>query len=347
MNTPSAAGLVMPAEWERHARCWMAWPCRLDLWGDGLDAARSAYAEVARTIAEFEPVTMVCNPADVAEASLASGAGVDVMSMPIDDSWMRDTGPTFVVDHEGALAAIDWRFNGWGNLYGDYENDADLARRIIEHVGAWRYDAPVVLEGGAIDVDGEGTLLTTEQCLLDPNRNPGVSRSEMERHLKDHLGVGTVIWLDRGYEDDETAGHIDEIACFARPGVVLALATDDRQDGNHPVFQDNLARLRDARDAHGRRLEVIELPLPKRRDNADGRRITLSYANFYIANGGVVMPGFEVAADDRAFKILRDVFPDRRVIQVAASDIVVGGGGIHCITQQQPAPGPAADHDVQ
>ena len=337
MPTPRDAGFSMPAEWARHDCCWIAWPCRETLWGKGIEAARAAYANVARAIAEFEPVTMVCNPSDVAEASLACGAGIEILSMPIDDSWMRDTGPTFVTDGRGGMAGIDWQFNGWGKIYEVYGQDAQLASRVAERLGIRSFQAPIVLEGGAIHVDGEGTALVTEQCLLDPNRNPGLSRDEMNRHLRDFLGIDRVIWLEKGYDGDETAGHIDEIAGFAAPGLVLTCTTDDENDENYPIFRANLERLRGATDAKGRSLEIVELPTPRRRDRPDGRRLTLSYANFYIANGGVVIPDFEDDQDDRAYRIFREIFPDRLVVQVPALDIVVGGGGIHCITQQQPA----------
>ncbi len=327
----------MPAEWAVHDRCWMAWPCRESLWGDGIEAARAAYANVAQAIAEFEPVTMVCNPSDVAEASLVCGAGIEVLSLPIDDSWMRDTGPTFVTDGRGEIAGIDWRFNGWGKIYEVYGQDAQLASRMAEQLGIRSFSAPFVLEGGAVHVDGEGTALASEQCLLDPNRNPDVSRDEMDRNLRDFLGVDRVIWVEKGYDGDETAGHIDEIACFAAPGLVLACTTEDQDDENYPVFRANLDRLRAATDASGRSLDIVELPTPRRRDRSDGQRLTLSYVNFYIANGGVVIPEFEDDQDDRAFRLFREIFPDRRVVQVPALDIVVGGGGIHCITQQQPA----------
>ncbi len=317
----------------------MAWPCREEVWGENLDAARTAYADVARAIADFEPVTMVCNPADVAEASLTLGNGtaIDVVSMEIDDSWLRDSGPTFLLDRNGHLAGAHWRFNAWGQKYQPYSRDAVVAKRILKHVGARRFRAPFVLEGGAIHVDGEGTVLTTEQCLLNQNRNPDVTKAQVEQNLRDWLGVSTVIWLPEGLEDDETDGHIDEIACFVRPGVVLALSTDDKSDGNFDVLQTNLDILRSAKDAKGRPLQVIEVPQPARQEHK-GKRLSLSYINFYIANGGVVMPAFDVAEDERAFRIIRDAFPNRRVVQVHARDIFLGGGGIHCITQQQPAP---------
>jgi len=195
-----------------------------------------------------------------------------------------------------------------------------------------------VLEGGAIHVDGEGTMLTTEQCLLNDNRNPGMSRADIERELGRLLGVETVIWLGQGLQDDETDGHVDNLACFARPGVVLAMTSSDRNDDNYEALQDNLARLRAARDARGRELEIIELPQPRRRKGADGRRLALSYVNFYFANDAVVVPSFEDSNDKSALETIARCFPDRKAVQIDASDIVVGGGGIHCITQQQPAP---------
>jgi len=337
MPTPADLGFVMPAEWEPHARCWMAWPCRRSVWGDAMDAAREVYATVAHAVAAFEPVTMLCNPADVAEASLACGRGIDVLPMEIDDSWTRDTGPTFLVDRRGGLAGVDWRYNAWGERYRPYDRDADLARRILERVGAERFEAPIVLEGGAVHGDGEGTVLVTETCLLNTNRNPGLGRLEIEAVLHDFLGAARVIWLTGGLEDDETDGHVDNVACFAGPGVVLALVSDDPGDGNYAVLQENLEILRGATDAQGRALRVLTVPQPPRREH-QGRRLPLSYVNLYVANGGVVMPTFEAATDDRAYRVLRDAFPGRRVVRVSASDIVPGGGGIHCITLQQPAP---------
>ena len=336
MTIPSADGFIMPAEWEPHARCWMAWPCRKETWGDRLEAATKAYADVARAIAEFEPVTMVCNPGDATEASLACGQGIDILPLEIDDSWTRDTGPTFLVDCRGRLAAVNWRFNAWGEVYRHYLHDADLARRIADRVKAARFDAPFVLEGGAIHTDGEGTLLVTEECLLNPNRNPHMTKAQIEAGLRDYLGVAKVIWLAGGLEDDMTDGHVDNVACFVRPGMVLASSEDDPSDGNYAVLEENIDCLSDATDASGRQLKVVRMPQPRRRDH-HGRRLALSYLNFYLANGAVIMPAFEVPQDERAYRILRDLFPDRKVVQVAASDILVGGGGIHCITQQQPA----------
>ena len=334
MTTPAGDGLYMPAEWQPHRRCWMAWPCRLEVWGDRIDAARRAYAEVAKAVATFEPVTLVARPQHVADASLLCG-GVEVMPLEIDDSWLRDNGPTFVVDGAGGVAGVHWRFNAWGNIYDDYANDAAVGAVVLERLGMRCYEAPIVLEGGSIHVDGEGTLITTEQCLLDPSRNPELDRKEIEARLAHYLGVRKVIWLGQGLEDDETRGHVDNVACFARPGVVLALATDDPGDENHRALGDNLARLRAARDAEGRSLEIIEVPKPRRR-RAKGAAMALSYVNCYVANGGVVAPSFDDANDGKAARIIAKAFPDRRTVQVPALDIAYGGGGIHCLTQQQP-----------
>ena len=337
MTTPAAEGFTMPGEWNRHTRCWMAWPCRPETWPDGaFDAAAAAYTDVARTISRFEPVTMVCDPADVADASLACGPGVEILPLPISDSWIRDTGPSFVTDGKGQLAGIHWRFNAWGGNYPECAKDQEVGRLMLEHLGLRRFAAPLVMEGGSFHVDGEGTLLTTEQCLLNPNRNPNLGKSEIEELLREHLGISTVIWLGEGYQDDETDGHIDEIALFVKPGVVMAITTDDPGDANFKAFQDNLDRLKRARDAQGLELEVIPVRQPARRDE-NGVRLTLSYTNLYIANGGIVMPAFEDPADDEAFRVVRRAFPDREVVQIPALDIVRGGGGIHCITQQQPA----------
>ena len=337
MVFPAEDGFYMPAEWGPHDRCWMAWPCRQELWSERLDAARTAYAEVAMAIAEFEPVTMIANPENVAEASLRCGSSVACLPLAHDDSWMRDTGPSFLIDGRGEMAGVDWRFNAWGGKYDSYEKDSAVAAAMLEHLELTRYEAPIVLEGGSIHVDGEGTLITTEQCLLNPNRNPELDKDEIERLLNAHFGVEKVIWLGQGLEEDETDGHVDNLACFARPGVVLALSVEDREDGNYDALRDNLIRLRAARDAKGRELEVIEVPQPERGEGDDGRRLAKSYINFYLANGAVVMPSFEDGKDKAAKEIVSGCFPDRKVRQVPALDIVHGGGGIHCITLQQPA----------
>ncbi len=334
---PADDGFQMPAEWAPHSRCWMEWPCRAGLWGDKLEAARESYAEVADTIARFEPVTMIAKPKNVTEVSLHSGAGVGTFPLPHDDSWMRDNGPTFVVNGQGQVAGVNWRWNAWGNQYPDHERDAAVAAKVLEHLGLTRYEAPIVMEGGAIHSDGEGTVMTTESVALNPNRNPGLSAADIEEVFAGYLGARKVIWLGEGLQDDETDGHVDNLACFARPGVVVALSASDPADANHKALADNLARLKAATDAKGRSLEIVTIEQPRPRFMADGRRLALSYINFYIANGAIVMPAFEDPQDARARDTLARLFPDREIVQIPALDILHGGGGIHCITQQQPA----------
>ncbi len=339
MSTPAADGFHMPAEWAAHDRCWMAWPCRTQSWGGELAGARQAFAAVAGAIAAFEPVTMIANAADVAAAGAACGADVAVLPLPLDDSWTRDTGPGFVVDGRGHLAGVDWRFNAWGGRFDRYDADAGLAGRVLEYLGVPRYPAPLVLEGGAIHVDGEGTALTTEAVVFDVNRNPGLGRAEAEALLTAYLGIEKVIWLGRGLEDDETGGHVDNIACFVRPGVVLLLSAPDG-DANHAILEENLCRLAGATDARGRALQVVRLPQPARRERRIGGRLALSHMNFYLANGGLVMPEFgHRESDAEAHRCLARLFPGRRIVPVPALDIVEGGGGIHCITQPQPKAG--------
>ncbi len=335
MTTPAAEGFAMPAEWRPHERCWMAWPCRQETWGDRLDDARDAYAAVAQAIAEYEPVTMVANPQDVAAASINCGRGVDVLPMDLDDSWMRDIGPTFLLDGKGGIAGSDWHFNAWGHKYDYFNNDARLAESLLDHLDIRRFDAPFILEGGAIHSDGEGTVLTTETVLLNPNRNPGMDKAETEKALCDWLGAVKVIWLPAGMHNDETDGHVDNLACFARPGVVLAASCPDEADPNYEILRANTEFLRASTDAKGRTLEVATIDQPTRMDD-HGERLASSYINFYIADRGIVMPSFEDRRDAAARRTIAQAFPYHKVTQVSAVDIIRGGGGIHCITQQQP-----------
>ena len=336
MRTPADDGFFMPAEWHPHSRCWMAWPVRAEVWGERLDEAREAYVEVAKAIARFEPVTMITPSEQLAEVSVEVGSGIACLPLAISDSWTRDTGPSFMIDGKAGLVGVDWRFNAWGGLYPDHEADAALAENLLSYLQLPRYQAPLVTEGGALHSDGEGTLLAVETTLVNENRNPGRSRDEIETLLKAYTGAKTVIWLPEGLADDETDGHVDNVACFAAPGRVVTLAPGDAGDENHERLQRNLAILRDATDAQGRRLEVAELPLPKARRKADGTRLTLSYVNFYLPNDGVVLPAFDDPADDKVLEILEDCFPGRELVQIPALPILQGGGGIHCITQQQP-----------
>lgn len=338
MPTPRQDGFRMPAEWEPHSRCWMAWPCRKSLWGEGLEAARDAFAEVAKAIAAFEPVTMLVEPDSLTDASVRCGSGVACMPMEMDDSWLRDTGPSFLLGPDGELAAVDWIFNSWGKRYRPYDRDADLAREILEYLKIKRYAAPLVTEGGALHVDGEGTLLAVEPSIVNDNRNPGKDKDQITELLLEYTGSSKLIWLPQGLRNDETDGHVDNVACFTAPGRVVVVATEDRDNPNWEPLQENLEVLRSATDAAGRSLEVVTLPLPREMKNSRDEPTALSYVNFYLPNGGVVLPGFDDPADDEAFETLSALFPGRRIVQVPVVDILKGGGGIHCITQQQPAP---------
>jgi agmatine deiminase len=282
---------------------------------------------------------------------------VRVIELSSNDAWMRDCGPTFVVDDDGHVRLVDWDFNAWGGLvdglYFPWDKDQLVPQKLSQLEGVDRYKAPLVLEGGSIHVDGEGTVITTEECLLSPGRNPHLTREQIEEHLRDYLNVEKVIWLGRGIDPEETNGHVDDVACFARPGVVLAAVTDDEDDWRYELLQDNLRRLREATDARGRRLEVYTVPMPAILeiseeeawgvDSAEGTiprrpgdKTAASYLNFLIVNDGVVMPTFDDPNDDPAREIIASLFPDREVVTVAGREIVLGGGNVHCITQQQP-----------
>ena len=336
--SPLQDGFGWPAEWEPHRRTWMCWPARGECFGgaEGILRAKQAYARVARAISAFEPVTLAARGSEVAEAKLATGGKVEVVEMALDDSWARDFGPTFLKNAAGRLSGVQWVFNAWGQKYHPYTNDATFARRVLETVGAGVYAAPLVCEGGALNSDGQGTLLTTEQCLLNRNRNPGRSREEVEEILRQYLGIRKVIWLGSGFSDVETDGHVDNIACFAGPGrVILGIPAKSHPD--YPAVQEAKRRLKESRDAQGRELEIVCLPQPKKsRTSWSGQLLATSYVNFYLANGAVIMPAFEDANDENARSTLTQCFPGRDIMQIHALDIVQGGGGIHCITQQEP-----------
>ena len=336
---PARDGYAMPAEWATHARTWMCWPCRGEAWGspEGLLRAKQATARVARAISTFEPVMLAARPHDAAEAKLATSGKTQIFEVPLDDSWARDIGPTFVTGADGARAAVQWQFNAWGNKYHPWTEDAQFAGRAARQTDVRLYSAPLVCEGGAIHSDGEGTLLTTEQCLLNPNRNPHLDRQQVEERLALYTGARRVLWLGDGFSDDETDGHVDNIACFAAPGRVIVGVPSSR---GHPDFEpvmEAIRRLSTAHDAQGRLFEVIEVEQP-RKAGADwrGRALQASYVNFYLCNGGVVMPGFDDPNDEAARAVLSDCFAGRDILQIDALDIVAGGGGIHCITQQEP-----------
>jgi agmatine deiminase len=335
-SSPREQGFRMPAEWEPHEACFMEWPTvtRASLWADRFDEARRDYAAVANAVAAFEPVVMVCDPRQEVEARRYCGRHIEVLPIPIDDSWMRDNGPIFVRDDAGRVALVHFRFNSWGEKYLPYDKDAEVPRHLGAHLGMRRFEAPLVLEGGSFFVDGEGTLITTEQCLLNPNRNPHLSREQIEQILRDFLGIGSIVWLGRGHSTDrDTDGHIDGIAQYIAPGKLVLLAPSDPSDPDHASGQDNLARLGRVRDARGRELEVVPFET-----EPPGR---VPYLNFYLPNGGVVVPVAERPEDDQALEQIAKLFPDREVVSVPGESLVYGGGGPHCITQQQPAGAPA------
>jgi agmatine deiminase len=347
----------MPAEFERHSGCWMLWPERPDNWRVGAKPAQAAFAAVAEAIAGGEPVTVGASAAQFHNARARLPARVRVVELSSDDAWMRDCGPTFVVDERGRRRGVDWRFNAWGGLQGGlyfpWNRDDEVAQKVLEIENVDRYRAPLVLEGGAIHVDGQGTCLTTEECLLNPNRNPNLSREDIEKQLQRYLGVSRIIWLGAGVYRDETGGHIDELACFTGPGHVALTWTDDRSDPQFEISQDALQRLRAARDARGRRLEIHKIhqpgPLYMTAEEAAGidvhqgshprragDRLAGSYINFYIANKRVVMPLYDKRRDAAAMRVLSRLFPSRTVVGVATREILLGGGNINCITQQVP-----------
>ena len=358
-STPAADGLRMPGEFEPHAGCWMLWPERPDNWREAARPAQLAFAQVARSIARFEPVSIGVSTPHFNSARTLLGESVRLVELAHDDCWMRDVGPTCVVNRRGTVRGVDWHFNAWGGLNGGlyfpWDQDERVARKVLQIEGLARYRAPLVNEGGAIHVDGEGTALVTEECLLNPNRNPRLGRGAIERRLRDYLGVSHIIWLGKGVFNDETDGHIDNLACFVRPGVVCLTWCDQRRDPQYAISHDAWERLHAARDARGRRLEVVRLPMPGplrmrareargliardgTRARAAGERLAGSYVNFYIANGGIVMPLLDPRTDSLAARRLKRLFPGRRVVGVPAREILLGGGNVHCITQQIPAP---------
>jgi agmatine deiminase len=358
-STPSKDGFRMPAEFERHSGCWMLWPERSDNWRNGAKPAQAAFVAVASAIGSSEPVSVGVSAAQFQNARARLPSNVRVVEISSNDAWMRDCGPTFVIDRKGRRRGVDWSFNAWGGLEGGlyfpWDRDDEVAQKILELEGADRYKAPFVLEGGAIHVDGQGTCLTTEECLLNPNRNPDFTRADIEEQLRRYLGVSTVIWLGRGVYQDETDGHIDELACFTSPGNVVLTWTEDRDDPQFEISQDAYSRLRHAKDARGRRLQIHKIHQPGplfmtaeeaagidlragTRPRRAGDRLPASYINFYVANKSVVMPLYGERRDAAAMRTLKKLFPKRTVQGVATREVLLGGGNIHCITQQIPRP---------
>jgi agmatine deiminase len=357
-STPRKDGFRMPGEFEPHTGCWMIWPERTDNWRLGAKPAQRIYAAVASAIAEFEPVSMCASAAQYRNARNLLPPNVRMVEMSNNDAWMRDCGPTFVVNDQGMVRGVDWEFNAWGGLLGGlyfpWDQDALVARKVLEIERLDRYHTQdFVLEGGSIHVDGQGTLITTEECLLNPNRNPHLTRQEIEEKLREYANVDKIIWLGQGVFNDETNGHVDNLCCFVRPGLVALTWTDEPADPQYERSQDAYQRLTRAIDAQGRSLEVVKIHQPDPILIAEGEsegvdaiegsqprqagdRMAGSYINFYIANGGVIVPTFADRHDTAALESLQRLFPERKVVGVPAREILLGGGNIHCITQQQP-----------
>lgn len=352
--TPAALGYRLPPEWAPQQAVWLSWPVDNPAhWGGAKHALLHAkFAEVAAAISRFETVRINAAAADhaaVRSACLAAGADpahVELFDHPHDDVWCRDHGPLFVQhrDH-GGLAVTDWQFNAWGGKFSPFDQDNEIPRRIAAALGLLRFDAAIVLEGGAIDVNAAGQLLTTEAVLLNPNRNPNLDRAAVEHHLRQFLGVTGILWLGRGLEGDDTDGHVDDLARFVDDATIAAASEPDRSSPNHRALAENHARLRRFRSPAGRAFEVVDLPLPSACEVPGWRLPVLpaSYTNFLILNGAVLVPTFrQPRHDDRALATLRELFPTRQVLGIDCLDLLEEGGALHCISMQQPLPGTPA-----
>ncbi|HZU83601.1 MAG TPA: agmatine deiminase family protein [Polyangiaceae bacterium] len=337
MTTPLEAGFRMPAEWAPHAATWVAWPSHDDLWREHIAGARAAFARLVAEIARGERVeVLVPDEARerLARAALA-GERVRFHRVPFGDVWLRDTAPLFVVGQGGQVAAARFAFNGWGGKY-VLEHDDAVAERVAALAGVRSFERPFVLEGGAVDVDGEGTVLTTRQCLLNRNRNGPVDEATAERALRDGLGADRVLWLDEGLRNDHTDGHVDTIARFVRPGVVVLMEPRSGDDPNRDTLRALIAQASRLSDARGRRLELALVPSPGLVPGHDGRPAPASYVNFYVANASVIVPTYGSPWDAEAVERIGALFAGRRVVGVDARAVLTGGGAFHCVTQQQP-----------
>lgn len=344
--TPRSLGYSMPAEWAAHSGTWISWPDNLETWPTQLESVRDVWIQMIALLAPHERVYVLVNDERSerqirARLKIARAAtdNVTLLKIPTIDVWMRDYGPTFVTRSapENPLAFNDWIFNGWGRKYPSYELDERVARELASFLKVPVFKHEIVLEGGSIEVNGAGACLTTEQCLLNPNRNPQLTRAEIDLFLKDSLGVRHVIWLGEGIVGDDTDGHIDDIARFIDPRIVACVVETNSRDENYRFLQENYERLQNAVDQNGAKLSVVKLPCPKPVYDR-GTRLPASYANFYIANEVVLVPIFDDARDVEALGVLQELFPNRKVHGLRCSDVVAGLGAIHCVTQQQPQP---------
>jgi len=342
-RTPAALGYRMPAEWHQHEATWLTWPKDPVTWPDRVPAVQEIFLQLIDALTPHERVRLLVDNADVAadvrarcRGRAAALANLDLIEVVTVDSWIRDYGPNFLLGPEGQLAFNHWGFNAWGGKYEALMRDASVPARLDLLAGVTTFVPGLVLEGGSIDVNGAGTVLTTEQCLLHPNRNPGVGKADLEAALRCHLGVQQVFWLGEGIEGDDTDGHVDDITRFVAADTIVTAVEDDPADANHEPLRDNLARLQAARQPDGRPWRIVTLPMPGHL-MADGDRLPASYANFYIANRVVLAPIYGHANDQPAIAILQELFPSHRVVPIPCEPLVWGMGSIHCVTQQQPA----------
>lgn len=337
---PKDLGYRMPAEWEPHAGTWLSWPHNRNSWPGKFEPIPGIWKRLVETLAHHEQVHVLAGKGPVYDEAMhmvGSHPKVTLHDVPTNDAWCRDHGPTFLVGPKGKEAAlVDWGYNAWGGKYPPFDQDDLVPSRVANILGRARFQPGIVLEGGAIDGNGLGAMLTTEECLLNPNRNPHLSREDMERLLKDYLGVSHIVWLGRGIVGDDTDGHIDELARFVGPRTIVAALEDQFADPNYEPLQDNFRRLLEATDQQGRKFQVIPLPMPEPIFHED-QRLPASYCNFYIANDLVIVPQFEDASDGVAMGVLKECFPDREVLGLPARDLAWGLGAYHCITQQEPA----------
>jgi agmatine deiminase len=344
-NTPAQRGFTMPAEWEHHEAVWLAWPSAADLWLEDLEAAQAEFTAFCEAIADTQGTTFKGERMNVLVPDIEAGSAaeqrlrhlpVQIHLIPFGDIWLRDTAPLFLVNKNGEGATVQFRFNGWGGKYA-LPFDAEVAENIAGTAGLTRFQEDWILEGGSVEVDGEGTILTSRQCLLNANRNAGLSIAAIESLLKSSLGGEKVLWLNDGLLNDHTDGHIDTMARFVAPGKVVCMKADDPADPNREILAKIEADLRKMTDARGRRLEVVTVPSPGAVLNEDGDLMPASYLNFYIANSTVIVPTYGSPRDEAAVRAIATHFPGRRTIGSAAKAILTGGGAFHCISQQQPS----------
>lgn len=327
----------MPAEWAPHSGCWMGWPQRESIWHGHIEAARDDYARVAQAIARYEPLTMLASPEHAADAMMRCGSTVRVLAAPIDDSWLRDSGPTFLLDAAGKRAAAAFIFNAWGAKCRPFDMDAAIGARLAELASSPVFRSNLVVEGGGFLSDGEGTLITAESCVLNPNRNPGWNKAQADAELRTMLGMRKIIWLPGDLTDNATDGHVDGYVAFFKPGAVLLEEVADPADPRFSIMAENRKVLESETDARGRRFELVPIVEAPRTAVPEGEDMYCrSYVNFYLANGAVVAPAYGIAEDAAAADTLRRAYPLRKVICLELRDLFRGGGGIHCITQQEP-----------